>query len=72
MYNRGSCSNLLDTHWPNTWQDAMMLYEAAYKDPTTYYICLSGSQYCNWNLMKKESDVHDFWSKGHHPILLTT
>ena len=55
MYNRGSCSN---THWPNTWQDAMkVLRETGYKDPMTYYICLSGSHYCSWDVMKTESDM---------------
>lgn len=58
MYNRGSCGNPSNTHWPNTWQDAMkMLREAGYKDPTTYYVCLSESHYCNWDLMKRESDM---------------
>ena len=68
MYNRG---NLSDTHWPNTWQDAMkMLREPGYKDPTTYYICLSESLLQLGLDEERIQHVQDLWIKGHHPILL--
>ena len=59
MYNRGHGSRSeSDSNWPNNWQDAMrMLREAGYKDPTTYYVCLSESHYCNWDLMESVSEM---------------
>lgn len=68
MYNQGhgSCSE------QNTWQDVMrLLHEAGYKDPTTYYVCLSESHYCNWDLMESVSEMCKIsGAKGTIPLLI--
>ena len=44
-----------------------MLREPGYKDPTTYYICLSESHYCSWDLKRESNMCKICGSKGTIP-----
>ncbi len=50
--------------WPTTWAGCMkVLKDAGYREPVTYYVCLSDSHPCLWSTLQNRSDECQFCGK---------
>lgn len=51
LYCQGAGNSSLAAFWPRSWQSAIRLLEKhGYKNPKDYYVCLSGSHPCSFDI----------------------